>query len=227
MNDQLTVQKTLNTLLESESPDIQAAEVQRQVAALETYPTQELEAMLQDPELGHPANRAVRDEILRVLADRCGADFVNNLIKNVERQGGGWAFYATSQEQAGSTQESSAQRAKDAFKAFDLPLADLIPDKVESFIIDESGIFYLELTDTKFLHMQGYELVLDKFITGWMEPYKVTGLTGIHAIKDIYTETVELAFTSLEVVGQMAIITTDHPMASQIEMPIDDLITIA
>lgn len=227
MFDQSSAQKTLDTLLEGQSPDQQALAQTTDLETLEQYSTQDLEALLKDPAIGQPANQAMRDEIFRILAERCGSDYVNNLIKNAEKVEGGWAYYATGREPADSTQESSAERAKEAFKAFDVPLADIIPDKVASFIIDESGIFYLELNDTKILHMQGFELVLDKFITGWLEPEKVRGLTGIHAVKDIYGEKVELAFREIQISGQMAIITTDHPLASQLQMPIDDLITIA
>lgn len=223
--EQMQITKAINDLMQGQTPEVEGMELQKTLDGLEKHSTEELEQLLMDPSLAEGVNASLRDEILRILGERKGRDYVNGLVANATREP--QADQAQINFDPNATAEKTpAERAREVLASYGNPLADAIPKDVKSFLVNADGAFYLELHEGRSIQMKDYDLVMDQVVTGQMESGVVNNLTGIKAVKEIYTEQVEIRFLGMEVSGNMIIITTDHPMAPKLQLGIDELIAL-
>jgi hypothetical protein len=193
---------------------------------LRNMPIKELELMLQEPELMLPKNEWMQREIVDLIREQKGSDYVAKLIRETRLEDELWLVYATSREKE-EDGKTTAQLAKDWLRERENPLADVLPDTVETFIADPNGVFYIELSDQVIYHMLEFDLVLDQYIYGWMEePFICKALNGVWAHKEVYGDIVEINFTEIWCETGQCIIKTDHPLARSIGGTVEDIFTI-
>lgn len=220
--EQQQVLKNLETIMEGRLPDSPGQTFDTQLDALREASAQELEALLMDPSLHEPANSAIRDEVISLLAEHKSPNHVNQLLDMLAPEVAEMGKMASGE--AGDRALPPAERARKALGEMNNPLADVIPDTVRHFLMDSDGTFYLELFEGEVFTMEDFDLVLDPIVTGVMEADRIHSLSGVHARKDVEMQTIEIQFLEFLMSGDMITAQTNHPKAPIVHLRREDFI---
>jgi hypothetical protein len=228
---------------------------------------QELEDLLKDPVLDRPENAAVRQQAIQLLAERRGADHVDQLLNQKQVQAPEKTKeapppppeVAAPQAAAPEVKEAPApapapevkkapepapvpvevpvkgqpvkgstpaEQAREAFKKLDSPLAEIIPEDLQSFVIDPNGRFNLRLPENEVLHLKEMDLFLEKEISGNLAPDRAASLKGISASAQLDKQLVKFRVEELIVHGNELLLKTDHPVMRLLRLGLHEFLVV-
>ncbi len=225
MEQNIQLEKRIDAVLEGKETQPQDAEMDLKASreALEAATTAELEQLLTSPEIGTPQNEGIRDQILGLLTERLGADYVGELLAAMRPVGGAWLQFVTSREEE-DAERTPADRARDKLRELHCPLAEIVPDHVMNFVIDPNGTFYMRLEQTEMVHLKDFDILLEEEISGIVEEDWAHHLHGVKGLAQMQDSMIEFEVRELRVDRTRVTITTDHPVARVVQVHMDQFL---
>ncbi len=220
-------ERRLETILDGQSPDAPGLDTYASEEALSAATDIELEELLlQNPDMQRETNDAMRDQVLSVLAERHGPDYVAKLFLRAKSQDLSWEMWPVGDAQKHLDHEhhTPAERAREAFKEHNIPIWSLVPDDIEHFQIDDNGVWNMYLPDKELIHMPYFDVLLEDEISGIMEPDHCWNVLGIHAISNVHGATVDLSMVEFITYRSDVIVTTNHPLAPVVHIDPNDFL---
>lgn len=224
MRQQDEISSRIETILRGRDPDRPGVSLTASRDVLESSSTAELERLLASPELEAPENAALRDELLGVLQMRCGSAYLDRVLEGVRDVDGGNWVQEVSQNYRLDMEKTPAQRAREALREFNCPLAEIIPEHVERFHIDSEGLFFMELEAQEMVHFSDFDMLLGEEVSGRVEVDRLEELFGVSAMVFVQDRAVDITLTEMHVDGDRITIVTDHPLARVVHMKRDDFL---
>jgi hypothetical protein len=222
---QAEIQQKLDQIMSKEEALPSPEEIDASLEALKEASDEELERLLADPEMEKGSNVAVREQVIALLTERKGAAFVDELLARAKAT----AEPAALHQMAGGVDvddDVTAERAREAFARYQNPLAEIIPDEVEQFVIDPQGNFYMRLESPTLLHLKDFDLMMEQEISGNLQPDRVTQVAGLTAMSQMDQELVQFRLLEFAVLGQEITIMTDHPLARVVHLLYADFLVV-
>lgn len=222
---QAALKDRLEHILEGKDPDRPSEEINASVDALQEASDAELERLITDPALEKAENAAIREQVMALLSERKGADFVDELLQQAEVDQSSWLQMMSGGE--GEVEgETPAKRARETFAKYMNPLAEIIPDDLSSFIIDPQGNFYMRMETPELVHLRDFDLLIGEEISGTLEPDRIRDVFGLTAMSQMDQELVQFQLLEFFVQGRDITIMTDHPLARVVHLLYDDFLVV-
>lgn len=222
-------ERRLETILDGRNPEAPELDTYASTEALTAATDVELEELLmENPDMQRESNDTIRDQVLGILAERHGPDYVAKLFVRARSQDLSWEMWPVGDAQKHLDHETHtpAERAREAFKEFNIPIWSLVPDDIEHFQIDDNGVWNMYLPDKELIQMPYFDVVLEDEISGIIEPDHCWNIRGIQAISNVQGAAVELDMVEFITYRSDVIVTTNHPLAPVVHIDPNDFLQV-
>lgn len=222
-------ERRLDTILDGQDPDMTALDTYASTEALTAASDAQLEQLLlEDEAMRQESNDQLRDQVIGILAQRNGTDYVAELFQRAKMGETVWQLWPAGDAQKHLDHETHtpADRAREAFKEHDLLIWQLIPDNLTHFQIDENGVWSMYLDEPELVHMPHFDVLLDDEMSGMMEVDKTWNVRGIQAISTVAGTSVNVDLVEFHSIRGEMVITTNSPLAPVIHVDPNDFLQV-
>lgn len=224
MYDERKIEQNIEGIIDENAVELPKQDIFDARQTLKEASTEELELLLSSRDIGLPQNQDMRDMVLELLTEQRGARYVADLLESLrEVDASAWLKYVTSANLGGDNL-TQAERAREELRRVNNPLAEIIPDGVVTFIMDDNGTFYLRLEQEETAHMADFDLRLAEEVSGIAEMDYTYALHGVTALAQVNGKLLEIDFQEIRANGEDITITTNHPIAKIVHLRRDDFI---